>query len=341
MPGFGFGFGIGRGGGATKPDGAPSNLILTVLSDTSIKLDWTIGSTNQDGHAIERSTDGINYTQIDTVLGATATYTDTGLTQATIYYYRVRAYKGSQYSAYCTAVFQLTLATAFAANTRRYLSDDLTKITKDGSDLVSAWENEEGGDILTPVSVSYPLWTSDGIKVRFADFKYSVLGKVFADVPIEVYVLCMQPNWNNNLKIFSCNSSDSVYVTQYSASPLLRAYAGFASGTFAMPLNEYHIIHLRARSGTDRIQIDTTLVGEGDMGANTMNALYLGGNATGANGVSGLVIREVAVRTVLSSDAERNGIIQYLTNRNLFFLNRITFDNSDITFDNSDVNFNG
>lgn len=101
-------FSIGGGGGAAKPNGAPSNLILTVLSDTSIKLDWTIGSTNQDGHVIEYSADGLIWVGIDTVLGVTTTYTELGLTEATKYYYRVAAYKGSQLSAYSNTASDYT-----------------------------------------------------------------------------------------------------------------------------------------------------------------------------------------------------------------------------------------
>jgi hypothetical protein len=93
------------------PDAAPSDGVLTVLSDTSIKFDFTINATNADGHSIERSTDGVTYTEIDTVTGSTATFTDTGLTGGTIYYYKARAYKGSSYSEYCTAVSSPTLPT--------------------------------------------------------------------------------------------------------------------------------------------------------------------------------------------------------------------------------------
>lgn len=82
---------------------APSDLVLTVISDTSIKLDFTVNSTNRDGHSIERSTDGVTYSEIDTVLADTATYTDTTGTDGTRYYYRVKAYAGAVYSDPCTA----------------------------------------------------------------------------------------------------------------------------------------------------------------------------------------------------------------------------------------------
>jgi|GEM_PF-1325275 len=88
-----------------KLNGVPSALQSTVISDSSIKLDWTIGSTDHTGHSIERSTDGITYAEVDTVSGDTATFTDTGLTQNTRYYYRVRAYNANgDYSSYCKSV---------------------------------------------------------------------------------------------------------------------------------------------------------------------------------------------------------------------------------------------
>lgn len=104
---------IGNRHGVSAPDGSPSALTLTVDSDTAITLNWTIGSTNHDGHSIERSTDGVTYTEIGTVTGSTATLTDTGLTEFTTYYYKTRAYKGSLYSDYCDAVSAKTTSPKF------------------------------------------------------------------------------------------------------------------------------------------------------------------------------------------------------------------------------------
>ena len=93
------------------PNGAPSGLTLTVISGTEIQLDWTAGSTNHDGHSIERSTDGANFSEIATVTGATVHYHNTGLSQGTLYYYRVRAYKNSQYSSYSNTASDFTIWT--------------------------------------------------------------------------------------------------------------------------------------------------------------------------------------------------------------------------------------
>ena len=76
--------------GATLPQ-APSSLTLTVINDTSIKLDWANPSGDaESGFKIEISTDGTTWTDEVADTGTTSlTYTDTGLTPLTTYYYKV------------------------------------------------------------------------------------------------------------------------------------------------------------------------------------------------------------------------------------------------------------
>lgn len=83
---------IGRSsGGASVGNGPPTNLTLTLLSSTSIRLNWTDGTCEEDGVSIERKEEGGSFTEITTVTD-TFTYTDTGLTPFTTYYYKVREY---------------------------------------------------------------------------------------------------------------------------------------------------------------------------------------------------------------------------------------------------------
>ena len=79
---------------------APSNLTATPISSSRINLAWTDNSTAEAGFKLERSTDGLNFTQL-VVLGANATsYANTSLTAGTTYHYRVRAYTGAEHSAF-------------------------------------------------------------------------------------------------------------------------------------------------------------------------------------------------------------------------------------------------
>jgi surface protein len=89
----------GKGSGASAPDAAPSALVVTGMRDTETDFQWTINSTNHDGHRVYISTDGVNYTEKGTTIGADNTYTATGLTAGVLYFFYVVAYKGSQESA--------------------------------------------------------------------------------------------------------------------------------------------------------------------------------------------------------------------------------------------------
>ncbi len=71
----------------------PSNLIATAQSATQIDLNWTDNSNNETGFKLERKV-GVSgaWSQIATVGTNQTTYSNTGLTAGTSYYYRVRAY---------------------------------------------------------------------------------------------------------------------------------------------------------------------------------------------------------------------------------------------------------
>src|SRR5262249_18875277 len=79
---------------ATAP-AAPSNLTGTGLSGgTQVTLSWTNNFTSTSpatGNRIERSPDGVNFQPITTVSRNATTFTDSGLTPATLYSYRIIA----------------------------------------------------------------------------------------------------------------------------------------------------------------------------------------------------------------------------------------------------------
>jgi fibronectin type 3 domain-containing protein len=82
---------------------APGTLTAQALSSSQVLVTWTDQSATESGFRIERSpvTD-TNYTEVATV-GANATsFTDSGLNEATTYWYRVRAYNAYTTSAYAT-----------------------------------------------------------------------------------------------------------------------------------------------------------------------------------------------------------------------------------------------
>ncbi|MCP4801101.1 MAG: T9SS type A sorting domain-containing protein, partial [bacterium] len=70
----------------------PSDLALTVLGADEISLLWVDNSINEDGFRIYRSLEDDNYSLLAEVSANETSYTDSGLTQNTTYYYYVTAY---------------------------------------------------------------------------------------------------------------------------------------------------------------------------------------------------------------------------------------------------------
>jgi gliding motility-associated-like protein len=83
--------------------------VATTSSASDIALTWEDKSANETGFRIERSADGVAFTQIGTVGADVITYTSTGLVKATKYFYRVIAYNTvgtSYYSNIASAITQ-------------------------------------------------------------------------------------------------------------------------------------------------------------------------------------------------------------------------------------------
>ncbi len=87
---------LGNEGG---PPAAPSSLAASAVSSSQIDLSWTDNSADESGFSIERSTNGTTFTLLTSVTANTNSYSDSGLTAATTYWYQVAAFNGSGSSA--------------------------------------------------------------------------------------------------------------------------------------------------------------------------------------------------------------------------------------------------
>ena len=100
------------------PPKAPGNLTASTISQTQINLAWADSSANESGFKIERKTGAAGtYAEIATVAANVTNYSNTGLTPATRYYYRVRASNAGGNSAYSAEANATTLPNPPAAPT--------------------------------------------------------------------------------------------------------------------------------------------------------------------------------------------------------------------------------
>jgi hypothetical protein len=120
------------------PPAAPSGPSANAVSVAQINLTWTDNSTNEDGFRIERKA-GVagTYSEIDTVGVDVTNYDDTGLNEATTYYYRITAYNAQGDSMYSSEVNATTLPAA---------PSGLSATAASSSRINLAWTDNSGGE---------------------------------------------------------------------------------------------------------------------------------------------------------------------------------------------------
>jgi len=94
--------------------GAP-NVTATLLASTVIRLAWTSDPV-VSGFVIEQSTDGVNFAFLDTTTGSQRSYTNSGLSPSTTYFYRVQANNAVGASPFSTVVSNTTPAIGWNVN---------------------------------------------------------------------------------------------------------------------------------------------------------------------------------------------------------------------------------
>lgn len=156
----------------TKPK-APTNLSAVATSQTQINLTWTDNSTIEVGYKIERATSSAGpWTQLATAARNATGYINTGLAEATTYYYRVRAYSRSANSDYSNTASATTAGTT----TPPAAPSNLALSVISSAQINLAWtdnsNNETGFNIERALDRAGP-WTSIALTAANATSFYN------------------------------------------------------------------------------------------------------------------------------------------------------------------------
>jgi fibronectin type 3 domain-containing protein len=195
------------------PPAAPSALAATAESSSSIRLNWTDNANNETGFKIERKTGaGGTYAQIATPGPNVTTYTNTGLSANTQYYYRVRANNTGGDSAYSAE-----------ANATTQGSGDVL------NGIVGFWRFDENsgttaadasGNNNTGTLVNGPGWIAPG-RVGASALRFNDAGLQSVSVAssaslnptagITLAAWLYATNWNGNRRILQKGDGDDQY----------------------------------------------------------------------------------------------------------------------------------
>jgi len=190
---------------------APSNLSATVVSGTQINLTWTDNSSLEDNMKVERSTDGNNYSPLVTLGANSSSYSNTGLTSGTTYYYRVYADNASLTSDYSnTASATTSAAPSILAPT------NLTATASSSSRITVRWTENAINEENYIAEMSY-----DGINFQnIALLPANTIGFEYAG---------LDPSTTYYFRVYATdnvNDSDSDYSNIGSATTLERKSGG-------------------------------------------------------------------------------------------------------------------
>lgn len=116
---------------------APSSLVGTVAASNAISLSWQDNSSTETGFGVERSLDGVYYSQVAATGANVTSFQDSGLTPGYPYTYHVRALDAAGGSAYSNSASVLlpaptlpnapsNLTTKMTVGKRKQVSTTLT-----------------------------------------------------------------------------------------------------------------------------------------------------------------------------------------------------------------------
>ena len=170
---------VGGGEPPTVP-ADPSNLTANALSSSQINLSWTDNATDEASYQVEQSLDGVNFSVIAMLSADSTSYSDTGLTASTTYFYQVNASNAAGNSGYTNTasattqadngggdptsveVGSITVSTTNAGKGKKFGVADIVVVDDLGNPVQGAVVNGEFSGDLNEVIASSPATNASG-----------------------------------------------------------------------------------------------------------------------------------------------------------------------------------
>lgn len=148
------------------PFSAPANLTATAVSSSKINLTWQENNTLEAGFKIQRSTNaGATWILKDSVGSNITSYTDSLLTQNTIYYFRIFAYNLYNNSSFSNVAYDTT-----------FLFTSITQTGTEIPDVFKLYNNYPNPfNPVTKIKFDIPAVSGNSIPVKIA--VYNLLGE--------------------------------------------------------------------------------------------------------------------------------------------------------------------
>jgi glucose/arabinose dehydrogenase len=165
---------------------APTLLVASTVTTTSVRLDWTDNAVNETAYRVERRLTGGTFATIATLAANATSFDDTGLTSGTGYDYRVRAINTVGDSAPSNTV----VITTTSANTVPVAPGNLSSVVTANPTVVTiSWTDNAVNETDFIIQRRYTNWLWSDIGTAPANATRYVDSTAFAKVTYEYRVL--------------------------------------------------------------------------------------------------------------------------------------------------------
>jgi hypothetical protein len=200
-----------------------------------------------------------------------------------------------------------------------YDSQDLTTITKDGSNLVSLWKDKllSGHDLIA-ATTARPTWSTIGILFNGTANYMKTAAFIFSQ-PEFIYLVFKQITWTNGERIIDGDSVNTMDIEQGTITPRLSGYAGTSFGNTdntRLTLDTFGIIRVLFNGLNSKIIINNGTVVTGNSGASNAGGITIGIDGGIVSSLyAHIEIKEAIFRNVSDSSGDEALIYAYLKNK--------------------------
>jgi hypothetical protein len=190
----------------------PTLLTATAFSSTRIDLAWTDNGGAETGFRIYRSVDGVNYTELDTVLADVVVYSDTACVFSTQYWYKVTAYNIGGESGYSNVADATTPPDSNAVKLYKPLIWNGAVIAQSDIRYIALVDGAPEPDTVLGISWIYVDEDDGYLKIKFGDGTVQTIAGCTVRYVTADYVVL------SNDDVIVCNKTTAILITLPAAS---------------------------------------------------------------------------------------------------------------------------
>lgn len=199
-----------------------------------------------------------------------------------------------------------------------YEFDDLSTITKNAADSVSAWADKSGNNrtLSQTTDNNKPEWSINGVTFDGSS-DYMKTATFTLNQPFVIYAIIKPVTWTNLDYIWDGYTAASTRLLQSATTPRVELNAGTSliESTGYFTLGSYHLVKGYYNSTTSIFQIDNNTAVTGNAGTTNAAGFTLGAYGNGGTRWANVIVKYVIIYSGTPSASDEAKIKDYLNKK--------------------------